>query len=164
MRSSAVRHTSYVPLLIGLLAWGGLLACDHGLTPAAEPQGTIFVDIAYLDPGTQWPARDSLFDLRFVAMPFLPKDTADFLQLNLLAISRGLDTRTPRPQDTLPLAADAGVYVYSGVAENFADDLFAWRPVGLYEANGGVFEVLPGQTTRLSVTVDFTNRPPFPPQ
>lgn len=154
-----MRNLLFLPLL--LLA----LACDHGFEPPDAPAlGSIFVEITYLDYENAWPAPDSLFDLRFVAMPFIPQDTSDILQLNLLVISDGLELRRKRPDDTLTIAdVKSGTYVYSGVAEQFANDIFAWRPVGLYAANDGVFTVNPGETTPLSVTVDFKNRPPFPP-
>ena len=54
----------------------------------------------------------------------------------------------------------SGTYVYSGIAEQFADDIFSWRPVGLYAADDGIFAVSPGETRSVSVPLDFKNRPP----
>lgn len=152
----------YVALLV--LAYTSLLAaCDHGLAPPPPPlTGAIEVEVTYLNHETTWPP--SLFDLRFVAMPFIPQDTSDFLQLERLVISDGLEKRTPRARETVFLpSVKAGTYVYSGIAEQYSSDIFAWRPVGLYVDNGGVFEVRESETTHLTVTVDFVNRPPFPP-
>ncbi len=145
-------------------------ACDAGLAPP-EPEADAFiaVEITYANPLEAWPSTNELFDLRFVAMPFIPRDTADILQLNRLAISDALPTQPPRTSDTIVLGpaqgVQAGFYVYSVVAENFRrNDLFAWRPVGLYETDNGVFEVIPGETTLVRMTADFTNRPVFPPE
>jgi hypothetical protein len=154
-----MRNLLLLPLL--LLA----VACDHGFAPPEAPQlGAISVDISYLDYENAWPAPDSLFDLRFVAMPFIPQDTSDILQLNLLVISDRLELRQKRQGDMITVTeVKSGTYVYSGVAEQFDRDVFSWRPVGLYEEDGGVFTVQPGETTSVAVTVDFKNRPPFPP-
>ncbi len=144
-------------LFCALLAAG----CDHGLAPPDDPPfGAILSVISY--EGT-WPSADSLQDLRFVAMRFVPRDTADFLQLNRLVFSKNsLDLYVER--DTVLIEqAPVGVFVYSGVAQNYSSNLFAWRPVGIYEEGDGIFQVRSGDTTRLSIHVNFAKLPPFPP-
>lgn len=142
--------------LLGLLVTG----CDQGLEPPPLPEmGTIAVDITYAG---QWPPADSLVDLRFVAMRFVPRDTSDFLQLNRMAVSPGLNRPTTAQSIVLP-NIEVGFFFYSGVAQRFDQNLLSWRPVGLYEANDGLFEVVSGETTFVSVAVDFNKLPPFPP-
>lgn len=136
--------------------------CDSGLEPPAEAQvGVIDVQITYEGDST-WPPPDSLHDLRFVAMRFVPTDTADFLQLNRMVFSGRL--RYNVASDTARISdVAAGPFLYSGVAQKFGTDVFAWRPVGLVESDDGVFFVRPGETTHVEVRVDFHDPPPFPP-
>ena len=143
-------------LLIPLAA-----ACDHGLVPPDEPpRGAIAGTVAYTGA---WPPADSLADLRFVALRFFPRDTTDFLQLNRLVFSPSR-LRTGVERDTFfVVGVAAGTFVYSGIAQQYSPDLFAWRPVGLYAADGGLFEVRAGETTFVHIDVDFRNLPPFPP-
>ena len=147
------------PSLLALLLLAG---CDHGLTPPEEPPfGAIRGVIVYADPDA-WPPRSEVRDLRFVAMRFVPQDTADFLQLNRMEISETLAYGVAR--DTIRIDNVAvGFFPYTGVAQQVTPDILAWRPVGLLDGNGGFFEVRPGETTEVSVTVDFDNPPPFPP-
>lgn len=155
-------HKATLPrLLVSLSLFGMLLTgCDQGLEPPPLPDmGTIAVDITYTGP---WPTADSLVDLRFVAMRFIPRDTSDFLQLNRMAVSPGLNRPAEAESLVLP-NIEVGFFFYSGVAQRFDENLLSWRPVGLYEANNGLFEVMPGETTFVSVAVDFNNLPPFPP-
>ncbi|RMF57630.1 MAG: hypothetical protein D6746_10770 [Bacteroidetes bacterium] len=146
---------SLLLLLTGLLA-----GCDHGLAPPPEPPtGAIRGVITYVGP---WPSRQEVRDLRFVALRFVPRDTSDFLQLNRMVFSETLAYGVP--SDTFFVGdVVAGTFPYSGVAQHFSDDVLAWRPVGLYVENGGIFQVLPGDTVVLSITVDFEHPPPFPP-
>ncbi|HEX7072243.1 MAG TPA: hypothetical protein VF190_15630 [Rhodothermales bacterium] len=135
-------------------------ACDGGLAPPEDQRtGTIEAGIRYV--GT-WPPADSVRDIRFVAMRFVPRDTSDFLELNRLAISDrlsyGVNEETVRVSDIRP-----GVFVYSGIAVNYAPSIFAWRPVAVYEENDGVFEVAPSETVRIQIEVDFSAPPEFPP-
>ena len=114
--------------------------------------------VTYVGP---WPPRDSLNDLRFVALPFVPRDTLDlFRDLNQLVFSDRLAFNPAGSIDTFFVeGVPAQVYVYSGVAQQFTTNLFDWRPVGLAE----FFQVRPGEVTELSISVDFNNIPPFPP-
>ncbi len=139
-----------------------IVGCDHGLAPPDEPavgsiEGVIHYNIA------SWPPADTFFDLRFVALPFVPRDSTDLLSdLNALVISPGL--RLGVATDTFQIAqVNVGTYVYNGVAQQFGPGLLDWRPVGLYEDNGGIFLVRPNETTQIEVIVDFNVLPPFPP-
>lgn len=141
-----------------------LAACDHGLAPPPEPPtGVIVADIEYLGHPDSWPSGDSLDDLRFVAMRIIPRDTTDLLDFTNLVFSEGL-LRGVAAQSVTVSNVETGLFLYSGVAQKYGPDVFDWRPVGLVEENGGVFEVVAGETTRVSVTVDFRNPPPFPPE
>lgn len=137
-----------------------LSACDGGLAPPdSERAGVIQSVIRYRG---EWPPADSARDIRFVAMRFVPRDTSDFLELNRLSIS---DPLTYHAAAETAVVSDVrpGVFVYSGVAVNYAESIFAWRPVGVYADNGGVFSVQEGETTHVAVEVDFGHPPPFPP-
>lgn len=149
---------SWIPLALLLFA-----SCDHGLVPPdTPPVGSIQGTITYVDTDT-WPPLDSLVDLRFVALPFIPQDTLDFFRdLNSLVFSERLQYYVAADSFRID-SVDARAYVYSGVAQQFTTNLLSWRPVGLYEENGGVFEVRPNEVTEVNVTVDFRNIPPFPP-
>ncbi len=153
--------------MLGLMV--GMLGCTHGFEPPAEPPvGEVEVAITYLGHPEAWPTtQDSLRDLRFVAMQFVPEDTTDFFQLNRMAISDPLERRPDfrTAQDTVLLTeVEPGLYPYSGVAQQFSSFILDWRPVGLYEGNGGIFTVRAGERVHLTVQVDFRNPPPFPPE
>lgn len=147
-----------------LLSVLSLAGCDHGLEPPDVPAtGAISGTIFYTDNGATWPPPDSLNDLRFVALPFVPRDTLDlFRDLTQLVFSNRLQDRVL--QDTFFVDnVAAQLYVYSGVAQQFGPGLLDWRPVGLYDQSGGIFNVRPGEVTELIIMVDFRNLPPFPP-
>lgn len=146
-------------LLLVLAATG----CDHGIAPPSESDmGVIRAHITYVQAPENWPPSDSLFDLRFVAMRFVPRDTADLLQLNRLVFSDRLDENVPSATAIIS-GVEAGPFLYSGVAQKFGPDIFNWRPVGLVTENNGIFIVRAGETTDVSVVADFHNPPPFPP-
>jgi hypothetical protein len=148
--------------IVLLLLMGLGAACDHGIEPPDQPaEGTIRGVVTYADPDA-WPSPDSLFDLRFVAMRFVPQDTSDFIQLNRLVFSHGLRRFVAQDTFTIP-EVEAGTFVYSGVAQQYTANLFDWKPIGLYEENCGIFQVRGGETTHVAVTVDFRNPPDFPP-
>lgn len=137
--------------------------CDHGLAPPDEPPtGAIEGIIIYVDPKA-WPPRGEVRDLRFVALPFIPRDSTDlFRDLNAIIFSETLDYRVAR--DTFLINdVPAKAYIYNGVAQQFSTNLLDWRPVGLYEDNGGIIDVRAGETAQIQVLVDFNNLPPFPP-
>lgn len=159
-RVSAVVRFPVVTVTLAVL-W--LIGCDHGLQPPAEPAtGVIHARITYEGGEESWPSPDSVRDIRFVAMRFVPRDTADFLQLNRLVFSDGLDREVDAQDIAIP-EVETGLFLYSGVAQQFSPDLFDWRPVGLVTENDGVFVVSEDETTTVEVLVNFDNPPPFPP-
>lgn len=137
-----------------------LLACDGGLEPPQDATGSIRALIAFPPPDA-WPPADSLRDLRFVALQFVPRDTADLLlELNRIVISEGLPRRVTA--DTVVLTGvPAAFYPYAGVSQQFSRDVLDQRPVGLVPGDG--FLVPRGDTVEVRVTVDFASPPPFPP-
>ncbi len=170
MRASAIARAgrlraSLVTLHRALVPAALLLAgCDHGLEPPeAPPVGAIRGTVTYVQDPAQWPRLDSLRDLRFFALPFVPRDTLDlFRDLNQLVFNERLAFYVTG--DTFFVDnVEARAYLYSGVAQQFSDNLLDWRPVGLYEGAGGVFLVRAGQVAELAITVDFEHPPPFPP-
>jgi hypothetical protein len=138
-------------------------ACDHGLAPPEEPStGVLVAGVTYSGHPGSWPPDRQLEQLLFVAMRFVPRDTSDFLRLNLIEWSDPLQVRVPGDRvvlDDVPV----GPYLYAGVAQKYGPDAFDWRPVGLVEENGGVFVIAAGETSFVSVLVDFVNPPVFPP-
>ncbi len=163
---TSARKYSVATILV-LAITGLTLSCDHGFEPPPElGAGRIVVDLSYEG---RIPPSDSLNDLRFVAMRFLPRDTADFLMLNEIEFSTSIkpvwlnDTLRFFEQIILDPVQE-GDYVYNGVAQQFSESFFDWQPVGLVLEGDGMFMVMKDQTTRVSVHVDFYNRPPFPPE
>jgi len=150
-------------LIIAASILVGIAACDDGLVvPDQELAGAIAGEITYLNLES-WPPDSAIFDLRFVAMRFIPTDTADFLQLNRMEISNGL--RRGVATDTFFIGGvDPGTFPYSGVAYQFSADIFDWRPIGVVTENNGLFSVANGETTHVHVVVDFNNPPVFPPE
>ncbi len=137
-----------------------LAGCDHGLEPPdRDAVGALRGTITYT--GT-WPSADSLFDLRFVGMRFTPRDTSDFLQLNRMVISSGL--RRNVAQDTFFIdGIDEGVLVYNGIAEKFGPGILDWRPAALFAGDDGTILIREGEIATIQIDVDFSTRPPFPP-
>ena len=140
-----------------------LIGCDHGLEPPADPEtGFIHARIQYEGGLASWPSPDSLTDLRFVAMQFVPRDTSDFIQLNRMVFSDRLQYDVAE-QDITLAGVETGTFVYSGVAQKFGPGLFEWRPVGLITDNEGIFVVSANETTSVDIVVDFDEPPLFPP-
>ena len=151
-----VHRVFWLVLLSGLLGLG----CDHGFEPPDVPlTGTIRAEIAYVG---EWPPESDVHELRLVAMRFVPRDTADFLQLNRMAISERLQYGILFDHVVIP-EVETGAFLYSGVAQQFESDLLSWRPLGLFTDADGIFFVSSDDTTDISLTVDFDNLPPFPP-
>lgn len=136
-----------------------LVGCDGGVSPPDdERRGTIAGVIEYSAP---WPPEDQFREIRFVALRFVPEDTADFLQLNRIEFSNPLRYGVPRDSFVIG-AVPVGLFPFSGVARQRTEDIFSWGPIGLYDENGGVFDVIEDETTFVSVIVDFANPPSFP--
>ncbi len=150
-------------LVSALICAAGLFGCDHGLAPPAEPEtGVILARVQYEGGAAAWPPPDSLRDLRFVAMRFVPRDTTDLLQLNRLVFSDRLQSNVAE-QDVTVSGVETGTFLYSGVAQKFGPEPFDWRPVGLVTDGEGIFVVSAGETTTVDVVVNFYDPPPFPP-
>ena len=146
--------------LILLFAGASILGCDHGFQPPDAPRtGTIRVAVTYVG---EWPDQADVHDLRFVAMRFVPRDTADFLQLNRMAISGRLSYGLAAEIVEVP-DVETGAFVYSGIAQQFRSDLLAWKPLGLFTDDNGIFQVEEQDTTDISLVVDFDDPPVFPP-
>ena len=134
-----------------------------------------------------WPSADSVQELRMIAVPAYPADSATIL----LDIAYGYAVVYPQIgqhnllQDTTQkvLFADSihyafttagttlqvGVYNYVALAWRFGPNLFAdWRPAGVYSLGPGPFDpapvnVLPHRTlTGIDIVADFANLPPRP--
>lgn len=133
-------------------------ACDHGLAPVEE-EGEIHANITYQG---EWPDEDEFHDLRFVAMRFVPESTRDFLRLEEMEVSEGLDTHVDQQSVVLEDVRN-GMFFFSGVAWQFSPNIFRdWRVLGLYEDNGNEFTVL-GNVVEIDILVDFDDLPDFPP-
>ncbi len=137
--------------------------CDSGLVPPEAPdRGFISGTVSYTG---DWPADSSLFDLRFVAMRIVPTSADDIITefgKQRVVLSQGLERLALQDSFFVSLVT-TGPYVYSGVAIQQSSNAFDWLPVGLYQEDAGIFQVLPNDTTFIHINVDFTNIPPFPP-
>lgn len=124
--------------------------------------GVMRINVDYVQDPEDWPPEDEFYDFRFVAMRFVPRDTADLLQLNRLEFTSPLARRVSH-ETVVHDSVETGPFFYSGVAQKFGPGLFEWRPVGLVTANNGIFVVSADETTDVHVEVDFANLPAFPP-
>lgn len=136
-----------------------LQSCESGIAPPADSiGGTIVGTVNYRG---SWPAADSVQDLRFVALRFVPIDTSDFLQLNRMEVSGRLLYGVAA--DTFTISdVEPGLFPYSGVARQITENIFSWAPVGLVTANGGILELSSAETLHVLVDVDFAEIPAFP--
>ena len=146
-------------ILTSILA--SITACDSGLAPP-EDLGTGSLDVRVTYSG-EWPPAEELNDLRFIAMRFTPADTSDFFRLNEMIISTRLDANVSSDAFRIE-AAPTGTYFYTGIAQQFSNNLLSWRPIGLYTDNMGVFSIGRGQEITLDIRVDFADLPEFPPK
>lgn len=141
-----------------------LASCEGGLEPPiqeANPTGVITGTITY---SGEWPPEDSLKDLRFVPLKSPPQTAQDiFSDIENLVFSEQLSFYAERDTFTVNDVPN-GVYVYNTVAQQYGNNIFAdWRPVGLYYENNGII-LVDGDTTSITIQVDFDNLPPFPPE
>ncbi len=143
--------------VVSMLIYPG---CDHGIAPPTEaPIGAIRGSITYVGGESVWPPSDSLFDLRFFALPFVPCDSLDlFRDLNQLVFSDRLQYGTASDSFAVD-SVNAQYYLYSGVAQQYSRNLLDWRPVGLVD----MYRVRVDEVVELAVTADFHNPPLFPP-
>jgi len=156
--------------------------CDSGLGPPDAPSGF---------SGTirfkHWPSADSVQELRMIAFPAYPADSASILldilygyaivypqigQRNLL-----LDTtQQVLGADSIHYAfttsgttLQVGVYNYVALAWRYGPNEFAdWRPAGVYTLGPGPFDAAPVRVllhknvTGIDINADFANPPPRP--
>ena len=134
-------------------------ACESVIEPPAETiPGAIRAEITYV---SAWPPANEFVDIRFVAMRFVPQDTTDFLQLNRLEFSNRLSYGVPSQSVVLP-EVPVGAYPFAVVARQRTSDILSWEALGIYGEDGGVIQVAAGETSMVSVEVDFNSLPEFP--
>lgn len=121
-----------------------------------DPAGVITGIVTY---SGEWPPADSLEDLRFVPLKFIPQTPEDIISdFNNLVFSDRLDFYEER--DTFKVEkVPNGRYIYNAVAQQFGG-ITEWRPVGVYEENGGII-IIQDDTVSITIHVDFDNLPPF---
>jgi len=172
-----VRHAATVITALVLFAAG----CDTGLSPPDEPSG--FSGVIRFK---HWPSADSVWELRIVAFPSYPNDSANILldvaqrlvsvypqigQPNLLSDT----TQHVLFADSIHYSftssgttLDVGVYNYVAFAWRPTANLFDWRPAGVYSTGPGQFDPAPVRVllhknvTGINIDVDFSNPPPKP--
>lgn len=140
------------------------VGCDKGLEPPIEepdPTGVILGTITY---SGEWPPESELIDLFFVPLPFIPESVGDILaQLSNLRVSESLQ-RNVDEDEFIVNDIPNGAYIYNIIANQFGSNIFEdWRPLGIYSENDGII-IVSGDTTNISIHVDFDNLPPFPPE
>lgn len=155
--------------------------CDTGLAPPDAPSG--FSGVIRFK---HWPPADSVWELRIVAFPSYPSDSANILidlsqrlvsvypqigQPNLLSdtTQKVLFADSIRYSFTSAgTTLDVGVYNYVALAWRDSPNLFDWRPAGVYSTGPGPFDPAPVRvllhkvTTGIDMQVDFSNPPPKP--
>lgn len=161
------RISTYFPWFLILTTYVFVLGCDHGLEPPEIlGEGVIVANFTYEG---RVPPGDSLSDLRFIAMRFVPRDTSDFLRLNEIVFSGPMkpfwvnDALFLTEKVTIERVLE-GSYLYNGVAHQYSPSFFDWRPVGLVAENEGLLQVAKDETTFVNVVIDFYDRPIFPPE
>lgn len=156
-----MNHSQFISFVLIIFAPFLLAGCEGGLEPPVEetnPTGVITGIVTY---SGEWPPADSLKDLRFVPLKSVPQTAQDiFSDINNLVFSEQLDYFVERDTFTVENVPN-GRYIYNTVAQQYGTNIFEdWRPVGLYEENGGAI-IVDGDTTSITVHVDFDNLPPF---
>ncbi|MDQ7039750.1 MAG: hypothetical protein Q9M35_02315 [Rhodothermus sp.] len=138
-----------------------LMGCDGGLAPPPpSPLAVIEGTVYYKGP---WPSPDSVQELRFVAMRFVPQSALDLLlRFNELIISdtlrRFVDSDTFRLVIDLEGAA-ADTFLYSGIAWKFGPGLLDWRPLVVYDRP---LVLRAGERRPIVLEADFQNPASFP--
>ena len=150
-----------------------LVSCDPGLTlPQGEKPG-IAGTITFQGP---WPPADSLHDLRIIASPIFPIDTAK-TNLMFLVLQGVIQVYPALAESGLPFNVASityefplprGEYKYVAVFQQYASSLVAWRPVGVYTGGKPGFKPVSIKIDGtelirdISIDVDFRNLPPLP--
>lgn len=153
-----------IPFALLLCASLFFASCEGGLEPPMDepnPTGVITGTITYTG---EWPPEDSLKELRFVPLKSPPQTAQDiFADIDNLVFSEQLDFYVERDTFTVNNVPN-GVYVYNTVAQQYGERILQdWRPVGVYDENNGMI-IVEGDTSSISIHVDFDNLPPFPPE
>jgi hypothetical protein len=146
-----------------IIIFGLLVSCDGGLEP--KPQSFLTGQILFSSQET-WPPKDSLIDLRLVALKnFPPSDIVTEVVSGNAYFSETL----PFYMDSVSFQieiSDAPVELkYIGVAQNYGE-ILDWRVVGVYSADSSaehssVF-ISTGETKEIVIYVDFNNIPEQP--
>jgi hypothetical protein len=173
-----VRYTA-VLLTVLFLSTSG---CDSGLGPPDEPSG--FSGVIQFK---HWPRADSVQELRVIAFPSYPADSASILldilygyavvypqigQPNLLSDTtqrvRGADS-IRYSFTTTGTTLKVGVYNYVALAWRYGPNVFSdWAPAGVYSTGPGQFDaasvrvLLHKNVTGINIVADFANPPPKP--
>ena len=126
-----------------------------------DPKGVIMGTVTY---SGDWPPDNELIQLFFIPLPFIPNSVGDIMsQLSSLRTSGSLQ-RNVDDDDFLVDELPNGAYIYNIIANQYDSNIFQdWRPLGLFSENDGVI-IVSGDTTVISIHVDFDNLPPFPPE
>lgn len=138
--------------------------CEGGLEPPMEEPNPIGVITGIVNYSGEWPPEVSLIDLRFVALETKPQSATDIVSVfPNLPFSETLNFNVER--DTFFIdSVQNGVFIYNSIAQQFGGSILQdWRPVGLYEENDGII-IVNGDTVSITISVDFNNLPPFPPE
>jgi hypothetical protein len=173
-----VRYAAMLLTVLVLFSAG----CDTGLGPPDAPSA--FSGVIRFK---HWPSIDSVQELRVIAFPSYPSDSASILldllygyavvypqigQPNLL-----LDTtQHVRFADSIRYSfttagttLKVGVYNYVALAWRYGPNVFAdWRPAGVYTTGPGPFDAAPVRVllhkdvTGIDIQADFSNPPPKP--
>lgn len=124
-----------------------------------SPTGAISGKVNY---SGEWPPSSQLKDLRFIPLKTVPQDIAEIIaDFQNLKFSEKLNYNVE--SDTFLVDdLENGVYQYNAIVQQFGG-IFEWRPVGVYEENGGLI-IIEGETVEITIEVDFANLPPFPPE
>lgn len=166
-RRNSMKRISSIILLISLVS------CDPGLTLPEGSKPGISGTITFQGP---WPPADSLHDLRIIASPIFPIDTAK-TNLMFLVLQGVIQVYPALAESGLPFNVTSityefplprGEYKYVAVFQQFSSSLVAWRPVGVYTAGKTGFNPVSitidgSEMIRdISINVDFRNLPPLP--
>jgi hypothetical protein len=173
-----VRYAATLLTVLVLLSAG----CDTGLGPPDSPSG--FSGVIRF---RHWPSADSVQELRVIAFPSYPSDSASILldllygyaivypqigKPNLLSDT----TQQVRGADSIRYSFSStgttlkvGVYNYVALAWRYGPNVFAdWRPAGVYTTGPGLFDAAPVRVllhkdvTGVNILADFSNPPPKP--
>jgi hypothetical protein len=151
---------------------GSVVSCDGGLAPPERAAGPPFVSglITYRN----WPAADSIVDLRLVLFRnFPPGDIVQEVLSGRAVVYPAIGDTSLIPFFVDSLAylftAPSGTYAYAVVAQQFGPNVQEdWRAVGQYDLDFDLSVPSPvtltdGDTTRgIDIAVDFLNPPPTP--